>query len=115
MPGHTGAGHKPGDKGRELSRTTLGEHTVLNGGRFGTLTVGPTSGPRAKNARAFPRTSQSHMSPSIALQWPSQPGTESEWERKAHQLLVRGAAAKNPPRKRKMRRAAVLGAKAFPT
>lgn len=30
-------------------------------------------------------------------------------------LLVSGAAAKNPPRKRKMSRAAVLGANAFPT
>ena len=35
--------------------------------------------------------------------------------RKAYPALVIGAAAKNPPRKRKMSRAAVLGANAFPT
>lgn len=79
------------------------------------LTVGPANGPRAKNDSAFPRSSGAHRSLSIALQGSCQSSTMSEGDRKAYPAFVSGAAAKNPPKKRKMSRAAVLGANAFPT
>ena len=86
-----------------------------NNQRFRQLTVGPANGPRAKNDIAFPRTSGSHKSPSKALQPPFQSNIKAKNNREAYPALVNGAAAKNPPRKRKISRAAVLGANAFPT
>ena len=87
---------------------------MLNNGCFQRLTVGPANGPRAKNDKAFPRTAGSHKSPSRALQ-SCKLGTKDEKDGKTYPLLVRGAAAKNPPRKRKISKAAVLGANALPT
>ena len=77
--------------------------------------MGPANGPRAKNDRAFPRVFGSHRSPRSALQLSHQQDTKGVEDGKTYPLLVSGAAAKNPPRKRKMSRAAVLGANAFPT
>ena len=91
------------------------EGYTLNNGCFRRLTVGPANGPRAKNDKAFPRTAGSHKSPSRALQQSCKLGAKDKKDGKTYPLLVRGAAAKNPPRKRKISKAAVLGANALPT
>ena len=113
-PGHTGNSHKPSDHGRNLPNTKS-EGYMLNNGCFRRLTVGPANGPRAKNDKAFPRTVGSHKSPSRALQQSCKLGARDEKDGKTYPLLVRGAAAKNPPRKRKISKAAALGANALPT
>ena len=114
-PTYSSDSHKPCDQRRNLSGTMSEGLFVLNDECFRRLIVGPAKGQRAKNDRVLPWTSDVHKSPSIALRGYCRWGIEDESVGKPYPEFVSEEAAKNPPKKRKMSRAAVLGANAFPT
>lgn len=68
-PMYTSNSHIPSNQGRNLSNT-VSEGCTLNGERSLRLTVGPATGPMAKNDRAFPRVSGAHKSLAMALKRP---------------------------------------------